>query len=37
MDPIESGFRRRSNFWVGVMVLMVLCAAAVMTLRVIFW
>jgi hypothetical protein len=32
MDPIESGFRRRGNFWVGVIVLVVLCAAGAVIL-----
>ena len=37
MDPTEAGFSRRGNFWVGVLVLVVICAAAVMAFRVIFW
>ena len=35
MDPMESGFRRRGNFWVGVIVLVVLCAVGAVILGAI--
>jgi hypothetical protein len=35
MDPTESGFRRRGNFWVGVVVLAVICAAGAVILGAI--
>ena len=35
MDPTESGFRRRGNFWVGVIVLVVLCAVGAVILGAI--
>ena len=32
MDPTEAGFSRRGNFWVGVVVLVVICAAGAVIL-----
>ena len=34
MDPTESDFRRRGNFWVGVLVVVAICAAAAVILAV---
>jgi hypothetical protein len=36
MDPVESGSRRRGNFWVGVIVLVVICAVGAVILRALF-
>jgi hypothetical protein len=32
MDPPESRFRRRGNFWVGIIILVVICAAGALIL-----
>jgi len=35
MDPTEVGFGRRGNFWVGVIVLVVICAVGAVILGAI--